>query len=216
MKLTGKQLADKAFLAASYLDEERRKAQATKSAKARHFHQTGEKLGTGLDARDRAAVRVGLGMGCKYITLAEKVAKGGIPELVNRAKFGEITLEHAAKVATLDHRAQRKLMALSPVELRVEMSRTISRSNAARRSRMPKNAALQHPGTPFVRKILSGLERTALVCAEEGVVSAHDIARKFMAGMDWDNMGLRTQLERALPVIEAIHELTQTLPVRTQ
>lgn len=157
-------------------------------------------------ARDKAGER--MHVSGRTVDDAAKVIESAAPEVLEKVRSGEMALNEAKKIIRLNPDAQRRV-ASTPKSQRSEVLReAINRSEAAKRRDNPK-PIVQEPATPFVRKLLSGVERIAMMCAEDGAKDAQSIAAKFMNEMDWKADALTIQFERCEPVIRALSIIRQ-------
>lgn len=153
------------------------------------------------------------GVGARTVTRAIKVREQGTPELNAAVAAGEIALAQAEKIVQLNPAAQRRVVEAPKQHRSDELRTALNRSDASKRRGNNKNGANtvlpELPSTPFVRKFLSGVERVAMVCAEDMAKDGPAIAARFINEMDWSSEPLTTQLERCEPVIRALAMIRQ-------
>lgn len=201
--LTESQLA---FAVAAMADYERRKA---KERQGTRTDLTSAPPGTEVGrASEKLAQKVGVG--ARTIDRAIKVREQGAPELQAAVASGEIKLNQAEKIVQLNQSAQRKVVEAPKHQRGAELQKALNRSDSCKR-REAKRASpvVEQPSTSFVRKFLSGVERVAMVCAEEGEKDGASIAARFLDEMDWDSSALMIQLERCEPVFRALAMIQQ-------
>lgn len=157
-------------------------------------------------------------VGQRTMNRAIKVREQGTEELNAAVAAGEITLNQAEKIVELNPSAQRKIVE-APKERRADALReAINRSDACKRRDARKAGVapvVELPSTPFVRKFLSGLERMAIICAEDGDKDGDGIATRFMNEMDWSHQGLSAQFDRCQPIIDALTKLRVEIAMRS-
>jgi hypothetical protein len=169
--------------------------------------------GDGRSGRVSEILALKSGVGARSVERAIKVREQGTPELNAAVAAGEIALSQAEKIVHLNPAAQRKIVE-APKALRSDEIRTaINRSDGSKRRDKIKAAGgpvfTDQPSTSFVRKYLSGLERIAMVCAEDGAKDGAAIATKFLAEMDWNVDALAIQFERCEPIFRALAIIQQ-------
>lgn len=202
-----------AFAIAAMKPYEERKARERQIASLKHGEAPLKPAGL---QRERDAGRVAdilaekAGIGARTVTRAIKVREHGAPEVQRAVASGEMSVRQAEKIVDLNPAAQRKIVE-TPKALRgAALQEAVNRSDAARRRDAKKAApVVEQPATAFVRKFLSGVERVAMVCAEDGAKDGPTIAAKFLAEMDWDAQALTIQLERCEPVFRALAMIQQ-------
>lgn len=160
------------------------------------------------DAGTTASVlAVKAGIGARTVTRAIAVREKGTPELNHAVASGEMAVNFAEQVARLNPSAQNKIVNTPKEHRKDELRTAMNRSEGSRRRELgtggKRKGLPPEPATSFVRKLLSGIERTAMVCAEDGAKTDEAIASKFLDEMDWNAQGLLMQLERCKPVISA-------------
>jgi len=191
---------------------EERKARERSEANLRRGDQIPD--GAGLHHREemgRTAEKLAdkSGVSARTISKATKVREQGVPELNAAVAAGEIALNQAEKIVQLNPSAQRKVVK-APKQQRGDVLReAMNRSDAAKRRGAKKVAPVEQLSTSFVRKFLSGVERVAMVCAEDGAKDGPTIASRFLEEMDWDATALTIQLERCEPVFRALAIIQQ-------
>ena len=150
------------------------------------------------------------GVGKATISRAIAVRANGVQELNDAVASGEITVRQAEHVAKLNPQAQRRVVDAPKSQRADEIRTAMNRSDGAKRRDAIKAAAVAEPaGSPFVRKFLSGVERVAMVCAEDGAKDGPTIAERFIQEMDWNSPALVLQLERCDPVLRALGIIKQ-------
>jgi len=153
------------------------------------------------------------GVGVSSIKRAIKVREHGTPELNAAVAAGEIALNQAEKIVQLNPAAQRKVVEAPKQQRGDALREAMNRSDGAKRRGNnkgdPKIGLPEQPSTSFVRKFLSGVERVAMVCAEDGAKDGPTIASRFLEEMDWDATALTIQLERCEPVFRALAIIQQ-------
>lgn len=150
------------------------------------------------------------GIGARTVARAIKVRERGSPEVQQAVASGEMSVRQAEKIVDLNPAAQRKIVETPKAHRGAALQEAVNRSDAAKRRDAKKSApTVEQPATAFVRKFLSGVERVAMVCAEDGAKDGGTIAAKFMAEMDWDAQALVIQLERCEPVFRALAMIQQ-------
>lgn len=160
-------------------------------------------------AANKLAAKVGVSP--RNITRALTVRRDGTPKLNAAVANGEIKLTEAERIARLNAATQDKVVETPKRERSAAILEAAHRKEACRRrAAKKKNPPVSREiGTPFVRKFLHAIERTALVCAEDGACDARAIATKFLEEMDWNQDVLRLQYERGQPVIRALALIEQ-------
>lgn len=201
--------SQRALIAAGFLEYERQQAKVRQQANLKHGDKAPVKenlpereQGQG-QSRDKAGAR--MGVSGKSVAAAEAVLTHGTESIVQLVRAGEMTVSEAKHVSTLGKPAQERIAAAP----KRERSNTIQVACARSESRMQRHnrtPAVLYPGTPFVRKLLSGIERVGIVCAEDGTKESADIVSRFMLEMDWDSQPLLMQLARCEPIIDAMAE----------
>lgn len=196
----------RALVAAGFLEYEREQARKRMESGVNQ-HSPVENLPQGSGkARDKAGSR--MGVSGKSVTDAEHVMSKAVPEVVEKLKNGEMALNEAKRIVELNPSAQRNIAALPKKERHDAIGAAHYRRTAAR-ARDTRVAQPTAPGTPFVRTFLSGVERLAIVCAEQRLDTGSDIAAKFLSEMDWNEQALVIQLERCEPMIRALAIIQQ-------
>lgn len=152
-------------------------------------------------------------VGVSSVSRAIKVREHGTPELNAAVAAGEIALNQAEKIVQLNPAAQRKVVEAPKQQRGDALRQAMNRSDGAKRRGNnkgdPKIGLPEQPSTSFVRKFLSGVERVAMVCAEDGAKDGPTIASRFLEEMDWDATALTIQLERCEPVFRALAIIQQ-------
>lgn len=204
--LTESQLAYAVSAMAPY---EERKARERQKANLQHVGSSSP-VGDNENGRTVEKLAQKAGIGERSVSRAIKVRKHGTEEIKHAVESGDMKLNMAEKVVTLNP-TQQKAIAEAPHARRQQML-----TDATRRSETAKNrtaragtSRLPEPGTPFVRKFLSGMESLMNVCALDGAKDGSSIADKFIAEMDWDHPGLFAQLERVEPLARALAIVVQ-------
>lgn len=201
------------FLAYEQDQARKRQAHGSTAPGTTLRRDSAEALDGGGRARDKAGSRMGV---CgTQVTVAARVMAKAVPEIVEKCKKGEMALNEAKRVVDLNPAAQRRIAALPKKQRNDEIAIAHARSVACRK-RDAKNPQPEIPGTPFVRTFLSGMERMAMVFAEQGLKGGGDIAAKFLSEMDWNQPALTIQFERCLPVFRAIAIVTQNAEGKPQ
>ena len=153
------------------------------------------------------------GVGRRSVERAIKVRENGVPELNEAVAKGEVSLNMAEKIVKLKPASQKRVMNAPREQIGDALREAMNRSDSATRrsKRMSAGAppVQEQDGSAFVRKFLSGIERLAIICAEDGVKDGGAIATKFMDEMDWESTPLKLQFERAEPVIRALAIIQQ-------
>lgn len=149
------------------------------------------------------------GVSARTISKAIKVREQGVPELNAAVAAGEIALNQAEKIVQLNPSAQRKVVEAPKPQRGDALREAMNRSDAAKRRDAKKVAPVEQLSTSFVRKFLSGVERVAMVCAEDGEKDGPSIAARFLEEMDWNAPALTIQLERCEPVFRALALIQQ-------
>jgi ParB-like chromosome segregation protein Spo0J len=149
------------------------------------------------------------GVGVSSINRAIKVREHGTPELNAAVAAGEIALNQAEKIVQLNPSAQRKVIEAPKQQRGDALREAMNRSDSAKRRDAKKFAPVEQLSTSFVRKFLSGIERVAMICAEDGEKDGPSIATRFLDEMDWDAAALTIQLERCEPVFRALAIIQQ-------
>lgn len=153
------------------------------------------------------------GVGRRSVERAIKVREKGVPELNEAVAKGEVSLNMAEKIVKLKPASQKRVMNAPREQIGDALREAMNRSDSATRrsKRMSAGAppVQEQDGSAFVRKFLSGIERLAIICAEDGVKDGGAIATKFMDEMDWGSTPLKLQFERAEPVIRALAIIQQ-------
>ncbi len=86
-------------------------------------------------------------------------------------------------------------------------SQSLQHGDTRNSNRRATAGAVIHPGTPFLRKWLSAMERLAMALAEEGIRDGGAVLERFDNDMDWSSDALVAQFDRCSMVIEAMHQL---------
>lgn len=150
------------------------------------------------------------GVATRTMNRAIAVHANGTKELNDAVAAGEITVRQAEHVAKLNPAAQRRVVAAPKAQRADEIRTAMNRSDGAKRRDAIKAApVVEMAGSSFVRKFLSGVERVAMVCAEDGAKDGPAIAEQFISGMDWNSPALLAQLERCDPVLRALGIIKQ-------
>lgn len=199
----------RAMVAAGFLEYEREQARKRQS-----HGETGpgktlvEDFPPALNgkARDKAGER--MGVSGKSVTDAEHVMSKAVPEVMQKLKSGDMALNEAKRIVELNPSAQRSIAALPKKERHDAIGAAHYRRTAAK-VRDTKVAQPSAPGSPFVRTFLSGIERLAIVCAEQRLTTGSDIATRFLSEMDWSEQALLIQFERCEPIIRALAIIQQ-------
>ena len=164
-------------------------------------------------ARDKAGER--LGVSGRYVGDAVKVIETGTPALVEEVRKGAIPITQAKGIAMLNPAAQARVIAAkTPEERHHEIMLAQSRRDGSIKRDAPVKPAVVHPGTPFLRKWLSAMERIAITLAEEGIHESDAIVQKFDEDMDWNSVALVEQFKRCVVAIEAMHRIHSRHGVR--
>lgn len=152
-------------------------------------------------------------VGVSSVSRAIKVREHGTPELNAAVAAGEIALNQAEKIVQLNPAAQRKVVEAPKQQRGDALRQAMNRSDGAKRRGNnkgdPKIGLPEQPSTSFVRKFLSGVERVAMVCAEDGEKDGPSIAARFLEEMDWNAPALTIQLERCETVFRALAIIQQ-------
>lgn len=154
------------------------------------------------------------GVGARTINRAIKVREHGTVELNAAVASGDIALTQAEKIASLNENVQKKIVDANPRERKAKIREAFNRSVSCRKRESGLIGLPAQPSTPFVRKLLSGLESLATICAESGVKNAQGIAQKFTAEMDWENPALIAQFERGERIVAAFSIIRDSNPAR--
>ena len=156
--------------------------------------------------REKLAKKAGVGANTVHRAIA--VREKGIPEIQKAVEAGDMSVNMAAKIVKLNPDAQKRIVEAPKGARSKELGAAINRSvSATIRSNRPVQPV--EPSTPFVRKLLSGFERLTILCAESDMKDGADIAAKFIAEMEWGNVPLTMQLDRAEPIIRALAIIQQ-------
>lgn len=202
-----------AYAVAAMKPYEERKARERQIA-AGTANVTGKSVSIESD-KGRTAEKLAMkaGVGVSSVNRAIKVREHGTPELNAAVAAGEIALNQAEKIVQLNPAAQRKVVEAPKQQRADELRKSLNRSDACKRRENnkgdPKIGLPEQPSTAFVRKFLSGVERVAMVCAEDGAKDGPTIASRFLGEMDWDATALTIQLERCEPVFRALAIIQQ-------
>ncbi len=152
-------------------------------------------------ARDKAGER--MHVSGRTVDDAAKVMEKAVPEVLEKVRSGEMALNEAKKVVTLNVEAQRRVAEAPKKDRRAVMRKAVNLRDAAKRRAQPPQVA-KEPSTAFVRKLLGAFDRITSLCAEEGLKDASSIAKRFLDEMDWEDDALTTALERFDHVIRAM------------
>jgi len=205
-------VSQRALIAASFLEYERDQAKMRQQANLKHGGNAPvvENLPQreAGKSRDKAGAR--MGVSGKSVAAAEEVLTKAAPKVVQMVRSGEMTVHEASHVAKLNKRAQERI-AEAPKHQRADELRVAQNRSESCKRRDNPTATVQQPGTPFVRKFLGGLERMAMICAEDGSKDGGSIAGRFALEMDWSSQPLLLQLERCEPIIEAVEILRKKI-----
>lgn len=147
------------------------------------------------------------GVGARSVGRAIKVREQGTEEVNEAVASGEISLNMAEKIVSLNPAAQKRVVE-APKQARADVLREAINRSESKKKKEPRNVIVE-PGTPFVRKFLSGIESLAMACAGEGQRDAAAIATRFLSEMDWNSHPLVLQLERCQPVYHALNIIYQ-------
>lgn len=198
--------SQRALIAAGFLAYEQEKAKrrqlaAQNNNAAKAVQENFPELG---QARDKAGER--MQVSGRTVDEAAKVLAHAAPEVVQKVRSGDMALNEAKKVVQLNPEAQRRVADAPTKQARREALReAVNRSESAKRRKdRAVPPIISEPSTPFVRKMLSAVERIAIMCAEDGMKEPRVIADKFLAEMDWTADALAIQFERCEPVIRAL------------
>jgi hypothetical protein len=157
-------------------------------------------------ARDKAGAR--MHVSGRTVDDAEKVMENATPEVLEKVRSGDMALNEAKKIVQLNPDAQRRVIETPKKARQAALREAMHRKEAAQRRHKPP-PVITEPGSAFVRKFLNGVERIAVMCAEDGAKDAQTIASQFMEEMDWKSDALVLQLERCEPVIRALSIIVQ-------
>lgn len=205
--------SQRAMIAAGFLEYERAEARKRKVALSgrpadevvENFPQPPSDAGK---ARDKAGER--MQVSGRTVDDAARVIADAVPEIVDQVRSGKMALNEAKTVIQLNPAAQKRVAgAANKADRKAVMQEAFVRREACKRRDAPKQQSVSAPSTPFVRKLLSGIERIAQICAEDGAKDAPAIAQRFMSEMDWHADALLIQLDRCEPVIRALALIKQ-------
>lgn len=206
----------RAMVAAGFLEYEREQAKVrqVELGKSHGTLRTDQSEGVKGRARDKAGAR--MGVAGTTVSDAARVIEKAIPEVIEKCRSGDMALNEAKRIVDLNPAAQRRIAGMPKKQRDGEISSAHARSVACKKRDTKPTAPPAVPGTPFVRTFLSGMERIAMVCAEQSMKSGGDIAARFLEEMDWDAQALSIQFERCLPVFRAIAIVTQHTETKSQ
>lgn len=159
--------------------------------------------------RDQAAKL--LSVSDRTIANAARVREQGVPELIAKVDGGAITVHEAAKIASLNPKAQARLVAIEERkprqrELTASLNRSASRTRSDRVEQvLPVEAAVRYGSQVLVR-----LERFA-TDSMAGSDSPDEFARRCVEEMDWESPRLKGQLSLVLKATAAIRSLDEAL-----
>lgn len=199
----------RAMVAAGFLAYEQEQARKRQSAlNGKSDSMLSRNVGEAEKGRsdDRAGAR--MAVSGDSVRVAAKVLAKAASEVVAACKSGDMALNEAKRMVDLNPKAQRRIASLPKKERAREIEIAHSRSVACKRRDNPA-PAVQQPGTPFVRTLLSGVERLAMVAAEQGMKTGGAVAATFIAEMDWESAPLLAQLEKCEPIIRALSVIQQ-------
>ena len=159
--------------------------------------------------RDQAAKL--LAVSDRTIANAVRIRETGIPELVAKIDAGAISVHEGVKIASLNPKAQARLVAIGDRKPRQrELSASLNRS--ASRNRVDRSDFVP-PVEPTVRygsQVLVRLERFATDSMDVDE-SPEEFARRCVAEMDWESPRLQGQLSLVLKATAGIRELDAAL-----
>lgn len=195
-------ITQRGLIAAGFRKYERARAHERKSA-LNGKTQLPENLpeATTGDARDVAGAR--MGVSGKTVDTAARILEQGAPELVEKVRDGDITLNEAKQISGFNHATQARIVVL-PKKARAAAIATTSTTSVCAKERSKPKIAVDPPGTSLVQILLNGINSLAHVFAEQELCDSVTIAEKFEHGMDWSSGPLVAQYQRCTPVIEAL------------
>lgn len=159
--------------------------------------------------RDQAAQL--LAVSRRTIANAARVREDGVPELVAKVDAGTITLHEAVKIASLNPKAQTRLLAIEDRKPRQrELSASLNRSASRNRVDRPDFVAPVEASVRYGSQVLVRLERFA-TDSMDPAESPEEFARRCVAEMDWDSPRLKGQLTLVLQATAGIRELDAAL-----
>jgi hypothetical protein len=154
-------------------------------------------------ARDKAGER--MNVSGRTVDDAAKVIASAVPEVMERVRSGDMTISEAKRVVKLNPQAQKRIASNDSKKGRAkEIESAFVRSIACKQRDAAKPPMVPEPGTSFVRKYLSTLDRLTMLCAEHGFKDGVSIAAAFDRDMDWGSDVLSMQYDRIRPVLDAI------------
>jgi ParB-like chromosome segregation protein Spo0J len=202
--------AQRALIAVGFLAYEREQAKARQALNLEHNTSKVENLPPSMDSgksRDKAGQK--MNVSGRSVSNTEKLMQSATPEVVEKIRSGDMAINEAQKIVRLNPQVQRQIVQETSKFKRLKAIQiATNRSVAAKRRSQPAVVAI-NPGSSFVRKFLSSLERMATICAEDGEKDAAQISARFFREMDWESDVLTIQLERGEPVIRALAIIRQ-------
>ena len=195
-------ITQRGLIAAGFREYERARAHERQSA-LNGKSQLPENLpeATTGDARDVAGAR--MGVSGKTVDTAAHILEQGAPELVEKVRDGDITLNEAKHISGFNHATQARIVLL-PKKARAAAIATTSVTSVCAKERSKPTIAVDPPGTSFVQTLLNGISSLAQVFAEQELCDSLTIAEKFEQDVDWSSNPLVAQYDRCTPVIEAL------------
>lgn len=203
--------SQRALVAASFLEYEKEQARkrlgtstgGNNPRPCRKNDEAGEESG-------RATAKAGakFGVSGDYVFNAAKVLEKAAPEVIDKIRSGDMTVNEAKNIIDLRPEAQRRIADIQDKSQRKRATQEANiRSESCRRREAKDKPVVDHPGTPFLRKWLNAMERIAITLAEVDIRQSAEIVQRFEEDMDWESDVLAAQFERCDEVIEAMHKI---------
>ncbi|MBT2748370.1 MULTISPECIES: ParB/RepB/Spo0J family partition protein [unclassified Lysobacter] len=147
----------------------------------------------------------------RTIANAVRVREAGIPDLIAKVDGGAITVHEAAKIASLNPKAQARLVAIEERKPRQrELSASLNRSASRNRVDRPEVVAPVEATVRYGSQVLVRLERFA-TDSMDAAESPEEFANRCVAEMDWDSPRLKGQLMLVLRATAGICALDAAL-----
>ena len=203
--------SQRALVAAGFLEYERAQAKARLSASGGDRRSGKENLPDPIksagQARDKAGAR--MGVSGRTVDVAADVLENAVPEIVEMVKAGNMALNEAVHVVSLNDGMQRKIAAMPKKQRQGEIESAHARKVAAtlKHKRVEPESG---PSTKFVAELLSGVERLAMRCAEQGLRDGQSIATRFLSEVDWSKDVVHMQFDRCAPILRALAIIQQS------
>lgn len=200
--------SQRALVAAGFLEYERAQAKKRQAAlNGRSELVENLPQADAGKARDKAGAR--MGVSGRTVDVAADVLENAVPEIVEMVKAGNMALNEAVHVVSLNDGMQRKIAAMPKKQRQGEIESAHARKVAAtlKHKRVEPESG---PSTKFVAELLSGVERLAMRCAEQGLRDGQSIATRFLSEVDWSKDVVHMQFDRCAPILRALAIIQQS------